>query len=91
MKKRLLSIMPADYVLVLQYIGRRGQVYMSSASESLRVGQKRMEHIIKALRSKGLISVVTFRQHEVVVRLNAKGRKITALLVPSSQYVASAA
>jgi len=86
MKKRIIDL-PADYALVLQQIKENGEDSFISLSESLHVSDSRLQHILQALRGKGLVCIVRTAWEENLIRLSAKGRKISNYIWPEMRLM----
>jgi DNA-binding MarR family transcriptional regulator len=76
--------LPEDYSLVLQEVGEHGEEELSVLAETLSLERSRLQHILEALRHKGLISLSRSTGHGVWIRLSAKGRKLMHTLWPES-------
>lgn len=90
MTKNNLLNLPEDYALVLQQIKENGEDSFINLSESLNVSDSRLQHIIQALRSKGLIFITRTALEENLIRLSAKGRKISNYIWPEMKHMSSA-
>lgn len=76
-----------DYALVLQTVHENGEEDFANLAETLRFDNKRLSHIIDALRHKGLIYLsnsAALGRSDTWIRVSAKGRKCMASIWPES-------
>lgn len=77
--------LPEDYALVLQQVDENGVEDFNNLAESLRLDRKRLVHVVRSLRSKGLICISQQTGEDVWIRLSAKGRRLMSFMWPESQ------
>jgi DNA-binding MarR family transcriptional regulator len=78
--------LPGDYALVLQTVQENGEEDFGNLAETLRFDRQRLDHIVDALRHKGLIylSKSTRSGSEAWIRVSSKGRKWMTNIWPES-------
>lgn len=75
--------LPEEYALVLQQVNESGEEDFTTLVESMRFDRKRLAHIVRALRHKGLI-IMNQNARDPLIRLSTKGRRLMQYLWPES-------
>jgi DNA-binding MarR family transcriptional regulator len=75
--------LPEDYAIVLQQISEDGGDELDDLLDSLRIDRTRLQHIIRSLHHKGLITIEAMG-YDTWLSLSSKGRHLIRYLWPES-------